>query len=138
MSNDLCYLTAVNAITQFQNKTLSPVKLMQAIIARTEEMEPQINAFSFTYFDEALEAAKEAVWGRLLLSDLGFEQKEPTVIRVDNQSAISFSENDGKHSRTKHIGMRVFFLREQVAKKVLSFSRSTFFLGEVILQLITK
>ena len=60
MSNDLCCLTAVNAITQFQNKTLSPVELMQAIIARSEEMEPQINAFSFTYFDEALAAAKEA------------------------------------------------------------------------------
>ncbi|MEM7114294.1 MAG: amidase [Chloroflexota bacterium] len=60
MSNDLCYITAVNAIAQFKNQTLSPVELMQAIIARTEEMEPKINAFSFTYFDEALEAAKEA------------------------------------------------------------------------------
>lgn len=60
MTNELCYTTAVSALNQFRNKTLSPVELMKAIIARTEEVEPHINAFSFTYFDEAMVAAKEA------------------------------------------------------------------------------
>ncbi len=58
--SELCYLTAVEAIAQFKTKTLSPVKLMEAVIARSEQIEPQINAFSFTYFDEAIEAAKVA------------------------------------------------------------------------------
>lgn len=57
---DLCYLSAKEAIQQFRAKTLSPVDLMQAIIERAEAVEPQINAFSFTYFEEALTAAKAA------------------------------------------------------------------------------
>ena len=58
--NELCYLTAVQAIQRFKEKSLSPVALMQAVIARAEAVEPQINAFAFTYFEEALQAAKVA------------------------------------------------------------------------------
>ncbi|MCA9968118.1 MAG: hypothetical protein KC423_27920, partial [Anaerolineales bacterium] len=60
MESELCYVTAVNAIQQFRAKTLSPVELMQAVIARAEAVEPQINAFSFTYYEEAMAAAREA------------------------------------------------------------------------------
>ena len=58
MESELCYITAVNAIQQFRAKTLSPVELMQAVIARAEAVEPQINAFSFTYYEEAMAAAR--------------------------------------------------------------------------------
>ena len=58
--NELCYLTAVAAIQQFKDKTLSPVELMQAVIDRAEQVEEEINAFAFTYFDEAMQAAREA------------------------------------------------------------------------------
>lgn len=57
---DLHFLTATEAIRQFQNRTLSPVELMTALIARSETAEPVINAFSFTYFEEAMERAKAA------------------------------------------------------------------------------
>lgn len=57
---ELCYLPAVEAIELFRAKKLSPVELLEALIARAEEVEPRINAFSFEYFEEALDAAKEA------------------------------------------------------------------------------
>lgn len=60
-NNDkLYYLTAEEALRHFQNKQLSPVELMTAVIQQTESVEPTINAFSFTYFEEALAAAKTA------------------------------------------------------------------------------
>jgi amidase len=57
---ELCYLSANEALERFRSKTLSPVELMEAVIARAEEVEPKVNAFTFKYYDEAMEAAKEA------------------------------------------------------------------------------
>jgi len=57
---ELCYLTAAEARLRFENRSLSPVELMQALIDRSERIEPHINAFTETYFDTALEQAKAA------------------------------------------------------------------------------
>ncbi len=53
---ELCYLSATEALERFRAKTLSPVELMVAVIARAEEVEPKINAFTFKYYDEAMHA----------------------------------------------------------------------------------
>lgn len=60
MNLELCYLTARDAIRLFRSRELSPVELMTGIIERAEEVEPAINAFADTYFDEALEQARAA------------------------------------------------------------------------------
>lgn len=60
MTTDLCYLSAIEALTLFRKKQLSPVELLKAQIARAEQVEPVINAFSHTFFAEALEQASEA------------------------------------------------------------------------------
>jgi hypothetical protein len=57
---------------------------------------------------------KEAIWLRRLLKDLGDEQTSPTVINMDNQSAIKLAQNPVFHARTKHIDMRYHFIREKV------------------------
>ena len=57
---ELHYLSAVEAIELFQTHKLSPVELMKAVIARAEAVEPRINAFSYRYFEEALQAAHTA------------------------------------------------------------------------------
>lgn len=59
----------------------------------------------------ASEGAKEAVWLRQLLKDVGFEQKMPTTIYIDNQSAIKLVRNPEYHHRTKHIDIKVHFIR---------------------------
>lgn len=66
MSDDLCYLTATEALARFADRSLSPVELLQAQIARAEATHDTINAFTYTYFDEALEAARasETRWNK--------------------------------------------------------------------------
>jgi len=58
--NDLNYLSATDALAMFRSKELSPVELVEAVIARAEAVEPTINAFAESRFAEALEAAKAA------------------------------------------------------------------------------
>lgn len=57
---DLCYLPATKALEMFRAKTLSPVELLEACIARAEAAEPKVNAFTYTYYDEALTQARKA------------------------------------------------------------------------------
>jgi amidase len=57
---ELCYLSATEALSRFKARTLSPVELMQAVIVRAEKVEPKINAFPFKHFDRALAQARKA------------------------------------------------------------------------------
>lgn len=57
---DLVYMPATAALKLFAKKKLSPVELMQATIARAEAVQPKINAFTYTHFDEALALARKA------------------------------------------------------------------------------
>lgn len=54
---ELCYLPASQAIDLFRSRELSPLDLLRALIARAEAVEPQVNAFTESYFEEALERA---------------------------------------------------------------------------------
>ena len=64
--SDLLYLTATEALERFADKSLSPVELLQAQIAKAEATKDSINAFTFTHFDEALDMARasEARWAK--------------------------------------------------------------------------
>ena len=57
---DLCYLPAGEALRRFKAKTLSPVELMTATIARAEATSQKINCLTYTHFDEAMDLAKKA------------------------------------------------------------------------------
>lgn len=59
-ADDLCYLSATDALAQFRAGSLSPVELTRAVIARSQAVNPKINAYTYTFFDRALEAAKAA------------------------------------------------------------------------------
>jgi hypothetical protein len=60
------------------------------------------------------EAAKEAIWLRELLKELGFAQKAPTTLKSDNQGAIALAKNPVHHARTKHIDIRHHFIRDTI------------------------
>ena len=51
---------AQEALALFKARKLSPVELMAAIIARAEAVEPKINAFTYTFFDRAMDLARKA------------------------------------------------------------------------------
>jgi hypothetical protein len=61
------------------------------------------------------EAVKELQWLRNILADFNENIKNPIVIRADNQSMIKMIENPKFSSRTKHIDVRLHFVRECVS-----------------------
>jgi len=56
----LCYMPATEMARLIAAKTLSPVEVMEATLARVEAMEPSINAFATFRPEPALAAAREA------------------------------------------------------------------------------
>lgn len=64
----------------------------------------------------ATEAAKEAVWIKSFVNDLGIPNYQigPVQLQVDNASAIKLTKNPELHQRTKHIAIRHHFIRECV------------------------
>ena len=50
--------------------------------------------------------------------DLGFEHKQVTV-HCDSQSAICLSKNQIHHEKTKHIDLKLHFVRLEVSKGVV-------------------
>ncbi|CAI7874395.1 unnamed protein product, partial [Closterium sp. NIES-54] len=63
-------------------------------------------------------AAQEARWLTFLLQELGFPQSAPTLW-CDNQSTIHISQDPVHHTRTKHIELRHFFIRDLVQQEQL-------------------
>ena len=58
---ELCYLPAVHAFCSCSGHgELSPVELTEAVIARAEAVEPVINAFAATFYEQALGQARAA------------------------------------------------------------------------------
>jgi hypothetical protein len=61
------------------------------------------------------EAAKEAVWFRTLLGELGFPQDSPTTVWEDNQSCMALAKNRNvHHPRQKHLHIRHFWVRDAI------------------------
>lgn len=60
------------------------------------------------------EAAKETVYLRNLLKEIGFLEKdaEPTIVYCDNQGAQKLMRNPIYHSRSKHIDIKHHYVRE--------------------------
>jgi hypothetical protein len=65
-------------------------------------------------------AAKEIKFLRNLLKDLGLEQKEPTILYVDNRSTICIATDHVISENSKHIDVRYFWIREEIENKTLT------------------
>ncbi|CAI7789342.1 unnamed protein product [Closterium sp. NIES-54] len=62
--------------------------------------------------------AKEVVWLRRLLEEIGVCQKETTVILCDNESAVKLAKNACLHGLTKHIRPNWHWVRRLLDKEV--------------------
>ncbi len=60
MSDELGYLSAREAVDRFAARRLSPVELMQALLARAERFAPACNATTAIHAEQALTAARAA------------------------------------------------------------------------------
>jgi hypothetical protein len=84
----------------------------------------------------ACAGAQEAVFFRRLLAELGYPQRNPTVMYEDNQSSISHSRNSDNHSRMKHINVKKYFVRELVRDNVIDHHYVP--TGEMLADIFTK
>lgn len=67
----------------------------------------------------ACEAARECVWLREMLSEMGFAAVKPTCIFEDNEAAIFLSNNPATTDRSKHIRLKWHYVRQCVKDQVL-------------------
>ena len=65
--------------------------------------------------------AREALWLRKLLPELGESVWGPIIIRGDNEAAISLTRNQMTTPRSKHIDIVHHFARERVASGEIAF-----------------
>ena len=65
------------------------------------------------------EAVKEAKWLNGLVSEFGLKQ-DSVCIGCDSSSAIQLSKNPKYHERTKHIDVRLHFIRDEIANGVVN------------------
>jgi hypothetical protein len=61
------------------------------------------------------------VWLRQLYTDIATTNSllDPTIIHVDNQSAIAIANNTKSNKRTKHIDIRYHYIREAIANNAI-------------------
>ena len=69
----------------------------------------------------AAQAAMEVAWMRSFLGELGAEPTQPIVVGSDSESAINLVLNPVYHERSKHIGLKIHYVREQVLKGEVEF-----------------
>jgi amidase len=58
--DDLCFTPATKLASLFARGTVSPLELMQAVLARIERVNPRLNAYCTVAADQALDAARRA------------------------------------------------------------------------------
>lgn len=110
---DLCYLSAADALRRFKDRSLSPVDLMQAVIARAEAVKDPINALTYTHFDEAMTLARKAEakyakGGRpRALEGLPIAIKDENAIKGKPTSSGSLILKDNIETRTSENNIRI-------------------------------
>jgi len=69
----------------------------------------------------ASETVSDIIWARQLLTDLSFDISQPTVLHVDNRTAIMMIESTNtQHNRRKHINVKHHFIREKKEEGVIT------------------
>ncbi|KAJ2934251.1 hypothetical protein H1R20_g2855, partial [Candolleomyces eurysporus] len=66
------------------------------------------------------DCAKQVIWLRILLKELGIPMQVPVPIYVDNQGAIFNASNPVQEHRTKHIDVRYHLIRQYVENEDVS------------------
>ena len=66
------------------------------------------------------ETGKAAAAMRNILEELGFTQPGPTAINCDNQAATAIANDEAREKRTRHMSMRLHWVKDQVYQHVLA------------------
>ena len=107
-----------------------------AFLSRSKKQTVTADSSTVAEFIATHTAAKEIMWARSLLSELGYPQMEPTTLFEDNQSTIFMINNDSNTQKTKHIDIRYNLIREQVQNGVITMEHLP--TKEMIADMLTK
>lgn len=77
----------------------------QSVVARSST-EAEYRAMALT--------ACEITWITSLLKDMGLTNLPPTILKVENQEALSIAANPVLHERTKHIEIDYHYIRDKI------------------------
>ena len=112
-------------------------KVYGGVVAWKSRRQPTV-ALSTTEAEymASADATCQAIWLKLLLSDLGLDHPTPVPLLSDNQGAIALSKNPVHHKHSKHIALRHHFLREKVEDKSITLDHVPS--AENIADLLTK
>ncbi|KAL0448973.1 UNVERIFIED_CONTAM: Retrovirus-related Pol polyprotein from transposon TNT 1-94 [Sesamum latifolium] len=85
---------------------------------KSSKQDTTVDSTTEAEYIAASEAAKEAVWMKNYIQELGVVPSiaEPVVIFCDNNGAIAQAKEPRSHHRSKHILRRYHLLREMVGK----------------------
>ena len=87
--------------------------LSSRVVSWSSKKQPIVSLSSTeAEFIAAASCACQAVYFKRVLEKLGQNQDKSTIIRCDSSSVIKLSKNPVMHGRSKHIDVRVHFLRE--------------------------
>lgn len=67
-------------------------------------------------------AAKQMIWARRWLQELGFRDGRAIELKGDNQGCLANIRNPENHLRTKHIDVQYHFTREAVEDGLINVS----------------
>ncbi|MCW2636910.1 MAG: Amidase [Blastococcus sp.] len=81
LSEELAYAAAGDIAARIRRRDISPVEVMDAVLARIEERNPSLNALVFTAFDEARDQARAAEKGLMSGAELGPLHGVPTATK---------------------------------------------------------
>ena len=89
-----------------------------AVVSWASKKQPTV-ALSSTEaeYQGATLAARDAVWLKALLEEIGIKSQDPIPIYADNISSIMLANNPVFHARTKHIEVHYHFIREKVLSR---------------------
>ena len=82
------------------------------------------------------EAAKDIIWFRSILKELGYPQSDSTTLFEDNQSCIKIANSPAINDRTKHIDIRHHFLKELIRLGV--FNLTYLSITDMLADILTK
>ncbi|KAE8541144.1 hypothetical protein D1P53_002499 [Cryptococcus gattii VGV] len=97
-------------------------KVYGGVVAWKSKRQPTV-ALSTTEAEymASADAAKQAIWLRVLLEDIGLGLGDQQFQLVnDNAGAITLSKNPVNHEKSKHIDMRHHFIQEKIEDKTVS------------------
>ena len=61
------------------------------------------------------ETGKEIKWTRQIMGEFGYKLAQATTMYMDNQSAMTVAKNPEHHGRMKHLDLKYYWLRDEVA-----------------------